>query len=257
MFDTLVESTARSRSLRGPLFLFGTATVWLLTFAAVIVVGIFVYDAKVSAESESLKLSIVTPPTPAPAPPPQSASAPPREVAVARAFEAVPHPPDLVSDRTPPPPVGPRGDGTVVGLQSSFVDGVGPGLVRNPVVDGGPATIGHPPATPPEPPPVVQEKKPEPPKIVKYSDLRAGRTLRRVEPPYPQLAKSAGVEGTVVVEVTVGESGSVVSTRVVSGHPMLRQAAESAARQWTFTPTILSGTPVKVVGTLTFNFRRS
>jgi protein TonB len=89
------------------------------------------------------------------------------------------------------------------------------------------------------------------------SDLRAGRAIRRVEPSYPQIAKNAGVEGTVIIEVTVDENGHVVTTRIVSGNPMLSGAAQAAARQWTFSPTVLGGTPVKVVGTITFNFRRS
>jgi len=60
----------------------------------------------------------------------------------------------------------------------------------------------------------------------------------------------------VVVEVTVSEQGAVVSTHVLSGPPLLRDAAERAARGWRFTPTILGNTPVKVIGTITFSFKR-
>jgi protein TonB len=75
-----------------------------------------------------------------------------------------------------------------------------------------------------------------------------------VQPNYPPLAKAARVAGAVVVEVTVDEDGGVISARAVSGHPLLKDAAVAAARAWRFTPTQLSGVPVKVIGTITFNF---
>ena len=81
-----------------------------------------------------------------------------------------------------------------------------------------------------------------------------GSATRRVEPSYPPLAKTARVSGAVVVEVTVDEAGNVISARAISGHPLLKPAAEAAARGWKFTPTQLSGVPVKVIGTITFNF---
>jgi len=52
----------------------------------------------------------------------------------------------------------------------------------------------------------------------------------------------------------ISEEGRVISAEVVSGHPLLREAALQAAKQWTFKPTELSGVPVKVQGILTFNF---
>jgi TonB family protein len=99
------------------------------------------------------------------------------------------------------------------------------------------------------------EPKPEPPKIIRKSGgVLQGSAIRRVEPSYPPLAKTARVSGTVVVEVTVDEEGKVISARGLSGHPLLKPAAETAARGWEFTPTMLQGTPVKVIGTITFNF---
>ena len=77
---------------------------------------------------------------------------------------------------------------------------------------------------------------------------------KRVTPEYPALAREARVSGSVVVEITVDEDGAVISARAVSGHPLLKDAAVDAARGWMFTPTQLSGVPVKVIGTITFNF---
>jgi TonB family protein len=117
----------------------------------------------------------------------------------------------------------------------------------------------RPPAPVPEPPPAPEMpgsySPPEPVQRVSGGVL-AGKAIERPQPVYPQMARAAGIEGAVVVEVTVSESGSVISAHAVSGHPLLRDAAVQAARGWRFTPTVLSGKPVKVIGTITFNFRR-
>jgi TonB family protein len=102
----------------------------------------------------------------------------------------------------------------------------------------------------------AQQDRPEPPKIIrKAGGVLQGSATRRVEPVYPPLAKTARVSGAVVVEVTVDDDGSVILARAVSGHPLLKDAAVTAARGWQFTPTKLNGTPVKVIGTITFNFQ--
>lgn len=74
------------------------------------------------------------------------------------------------------------------------------------------------------------------------------------KPAYPPVARAAKASGTVVVKVVVNEKGDVVTASAVSGHPLLRAAAEAAARQAKFTPTKLSGKPVKVSGLITYNF---
>jgi protein TonB len=82
-----------------------------------------------------------------------------------------------------------------------------------------------------------------------------GKALNLPRPSYPQMAKSSGVTGTVVIEVVIDERGNVSDVRVLSGHPMLRQAALTAARQAKFSPTILSGAPVRVTGTINYTFK--
>jgi TonB family protein len=81
-----------------------------------------------------------------------------------------------------------------------------------------------------------------------------GKAISKPEPPYPAIAKAARASGTVTVQVTVDETGRVVSASAVSGHPLLHAAAVAAAKQARFTPTLLSGEPVKVSGVLTYNF---
>ena len=75
-----------------------------------------------------------------------------------------------------------------------------------------------------------------------------------VKPTYPPAARAVKAAGAVNVQVTISESGSVISASAVSGHPLLRAAAESAARSSKFSPTLLSGQPVKVTGVIVYNF---
>lgn len=81
-----------------------------------------------------------------------------------------------------------------------------------------------------------------------------GKAVSLPAPAYPEAAKAVGAEGTVVVRVTIDEAGSVVSAMAVSGHPLLRVASVEAAKLAQFTPTVLSGQPVKVNGIITYNF---
>ncbi|MCC6744418.1 MAG: TonB family protein [Acidobacteria bacterium] len=109
----------------------------------------------------------------------------------------------------------------------------------------------------PEAPPAPAPIEPPAPKVIRVSgSVLEGKAKRRVMPEYPKLARAAGIGGAVVVEVTVNEKGVVVSARAVSGHQLLHQAAIAAAREWIFEPTVIQGSLVKVVGTITFNFER-
>lgn len=105
------------------------------------------------------------------------------------------------------------------------------------------------------PPPPPQPTPTPPPKQIKVSGgVLQGSALRRVQPQYPPIAKAARASGAVQVQVTISEEGRVIEADVISGHPLLRDAALRAAQQWLFKPTELSGVPVKVQGVLTFNF---
>jgi len=81
-----------------------------------------------------------------------------------------------------------------------------------------------------------------------------GKAVSKPEPEYPEIAKAAGAQGTVTVQILVDQEGNVVSASAVSGHPLLQQAAVAAARLAKFSPTLLSGQPVKVSGVVTYNF---
>ena len=81
-----------------------------------------------------------------------------------------------------------------------------------------------------------------------------GKAVSKPQPAFPPIAKAARASGTVAVEVLVDEDGDVISAKAVSGHPLLQQSAVAAAREAKFSPTRLSGKPVKVSGYVTYNF---
>jgi TonB family protein len=81
-----------------------------------------------------------------------------------------------------------------------------------------------------------------------------GKAISLPLPAYPAIARQAQATGTVTVQITIDESGNVISANAVSGHPLLRAAAVTAAREAKFSPTKLSGEAVKVSGVLVYNF---
>lgn len=80
------------------------------------------------------------------------------------------------------------------------------------------------------------------------------KATKLVQPPYPAAARAVRASGAVNVQVTIDENGNVISASATSGHPLLRQAAEQAARASKFVPTLLSGQPVKVTGVIVYTF---
>jgi protein TonB len=106
---------------------------------------------------------------------------------------------------------------------------------------------------------VATDQPPPPPAPVKAPAVVSGgvlngKAVRLVTPAYPAIAKAAHASGTVTVRVLIDENGNVVSASAVSGHPLLQQSATNAARASKFTPTKLSGQPVKVTGVIVYNF---
>jgi protein TonB len=81
-----------------------------------------------------------------------------------------------------------------------------------------------------------------------------GKALSLPVPVYPQIAMRARTSGKVEVEVIVDENGKVISAQAVSGPAPLREAAVDAAKRARFSPTKLSGAPVKVAGLINYNF---
>lgn len=100
---------------------------------------------------------------------------------------------------------------------------------------------------------VTAQESPAIPKHVSGGVLN-GRATSLAKPVYPPAAKAVNAEGAVNVQVTIDESGNVISANATSGHPLLRDAAVQAARASKFEPTMLSGQAVKITGVIVYNF---
>ena len=87
------------------------------------------------------------------------------------------------------------------------------------------------------------------------ADMVKPEILQQVQPRYTEVARRAGIQGTVIMEAVIDEKGYVTDVRVLRGLPMgLDRAATEAIQQWRFKPATLSNRPVKVYFTLTVNF---
>jgi protein TonB len=102
-----------------------------------------------------------------------------------------------------------------------------------------------------EPPPPTVKKAP--PKTISGGVLN-GKAISLPKPTYPAAARAVRAAGAVQVQVLIDETGKVVSASAAGGHPLLQAAAVAAARGARFSPTLLSGQPVKVSGIITYNF---
>ncbi len=257
MFDNLVESNSHKSDIsRKGSFIFVTSVVYLVLGLAFFVAGIYWYDAHL----ENQNLDLITLVAPVPVPPQQAKPEKQEEAKPQKVDQNVDVRRELIADvsRTELVPkeisakasdVPPVRRGVVTQIGSSDTNaaapvavgpGTGSGLVSGPTkVD-----ISEPP-----PPPA-----PTPPRAPISGGVLNGKAISLPKPAYPPIARQAHASGTVVVQVTIDENGSVISARAVSGHPLLQAVAVNAARNARFSPTKLSGQPVKVTGVITYNF---
>jgi TonB family protein len=129
--------------------------------------------------------------------------------------------------------------GVVGGVQGGVVGGVAGGISSNTVGIG---SFGPP-------------KDQWPTSAIRVGgSIKAPSRVREVKAVYPQVALDARVQGIVIVEILVGTDGKVEAGRILRSIPSLDQAALDAVKQWEFTPTLLNGTAVPVIMTVTVNF---
>ncbi|HEV2498185.1 MAG TPA: energy transducer TonB [Terriglobia bacterium] len=188
-------------------------------------------------------LAAPPPPPPAPAPPPPAA---PKvvihKVSLADLMKApTVIPKKIVQVHDEPQP-----------SNTGVVGGV-PGGVPGGVAGGVPGGMMMSSAPPPPPPP-----KPKAPAVVRVGgQVEAARGIYNPTPVYPPLAKMARVQGEVRLSAVISKDGTIQDLKVISGHPLLIQAALSAVRQWRYEPYLLDGVPVVVDTEIDVNFTLS
>ena len=259
MFDNLVESGSHKQDLsRKGSFLLGTVAIYAVIGISLLVAGILYAPAYLDAQD--LELTTLVAPVPVPpvaAQPDKPAEAKPkdqnvdvRKELIAPVAESRVVPKEVSAKASDIPPVR-RGVTTVIGTTSSDAAApisAGPGTGLGTGTGTGPVKIADEPPPPPEP-------KPTPPRAPISGGVLNGKAISLPKPAYPPIARQAHASGTVVVQVTIDENGSVISAHAVSGHPLLQAVAVAAARGARFSPTKLSGQPVKVTGVITYVFQ--
>jgi periplasmic protein TonB len=257
MFENLVESGSHSQDVkRKGSFLLATTGIYAVLIVAGLIAGILWAPAYIDQQTLELTALIAPPPAPVAekheeAPKPEKVDIS-KNVDVRRELIADVSRADIVPEKVQTkasdiPPVR-RGVQTVVGTgDSNAVAPIAPGAGGTGTAPVGPAKVEISEAPPPPPP------KPTPHAPVSGGVMN-GKAVRLVTPPYPAIARSAHASGAVQVQVLIDEDGNVISAHAVSGHPLLQAAAVAAARSSKFTPTKLSGQPVKVNGVIIYNF---
>jgi protein TonB len=97
----------------------------------------------------------------------------------------------------------------------------------------------------PEPPNILEKKQPSKHKgPVRIREDQIPELIHHEKPDYPEVARMARVEGTVRIEVTINEQGHVIKTKIVSGYPILDQAAIDTVKKWVYEPYILDNKAV-------------
>jgi periplasmic protein TonB len=248
MFEQTFVQTGKTHTTWTVLTSFGIQ-IALLGFG--VLIPLIWFDELPGAQLSAL---ITAPPPPPPPPPPPQAAPPkvvkviPRQMDAGKLLQPKVIPKEIKQiqeDEAPP--------SASVGVTGGVPGGVSGGAVGG--VLGG--ILGAVPSAAPPPKPVEKKAAPRPSIIPVGGRVQNALLTHRVDPVYPQIAKSARISGTVELSATISEDGHILELKVVSGHPLLRQAAIDAVKQWVYKPTLLNEQAVKVSTTIDVIFTLS
>jgi protein TonB len=257
MFENLVESGSHSKDVaRKGSFLLVTFAIYAVLLLAAFVAGIWWANANI--DQQNLELTALIAPVPVPQQQQKVEAAKPEKIEISKNVDVRKEliadvtrtdlvPKEISAKASDVPPVR-KGVVTMMGTgNSNAVAPMAPGTGTGQIISNAPAKVE-----------IKDEPPPPPPKPTPHAPISGGvlngKAVHLVQPPYPPIARSAHASGQVVVQVLIDENGNVVAAHATSGHPLLQAAATNAARASKFTPTKLSGQPVKVNGVIIYNF---
>lgn len=233
MFDQLVESTNKKTTHK-------VWTVWLSALIQALILGILILIPLIytsALPSAMMTTFLVAPPPPPPPPPP------------AVKVIVKPQPKFIQQGKLVAPTVIPKKIQMIkeeaqpdVGMTGGVLGGV-PGGSTGGALGG---IIGGAPGLPPPPKPVERMRI--------GGNVMAANLIRKVDPIYPQIAKTAHISGSVILHAIIAKDGTIQELSVVSGPPLLQRAALDAVKQWRYKPTLLNTQPVQVDTTITVIF---
>lgn len=230
MFDEMVESTKKKKTRK-------IWTVWLSAAVEIIVLGILILIPLIytSALPKTLMSTFLVAPPPPPPPPP-----PPAEIKMIKVLPkfiqqgklqaptVIPKKIQMIHEEAQP-------DVGMVGGVPGGVPGGSAGGVLGGIIGGVPSL-----APPPKPPERIRIG----------GNVMAARLINQVKPVYPPIARTARIQGTVVLHGLIGKDGTVKEIQFISGPPLLMRSCMDAVRQWRYSPYLLNTEPVEVDTTI-------
>lgn len=271
MFDVLVETNGSRADARGRRKYFAVSALLVgALFLSAVIVSIYAADFDIGGDLDMARMLVaqIEPPErvteepqprqPAAASTSPSNRLPQRTESIARIDEQQ-DAPDSVStvvNKIPPRPLGAY-EISDRNFDPPAYGGRPDGIARN----SGGSDRGSSSAELTRPVPERVESKPPPPAIKKPTapiskGVITGEAIYLPKPQYPATAIAVGAQGDVSVQVTIDETGRVISARAADGNPLLRTAAVGAAKSAKFRPTFLGDRPVKVTGVIVYKFTR-
>ncbi len=228
--DSLIESGNKLKTKR-------LSTTVLSFFLQVGLIGVLILIPLIYTDAlpkTQLMTFLVAPPPPPP-PPPPPAAAPVKVVKVQsevingqlRTPTKIPQKVQMIKEEEAPPDLGAGVPGGVPGgMPGGSAGGVMGGILSSA--------------------PVAVPKVATPQRVRVSTGVATGLLLKKVQPNYPPLAKSARIQGHVLLTAEISKDGTIQGLKLVSGHPMLAPAAIEAVKQWRYKPYLLNGEPVAV-----------
>ena len=238
--DSLIESGNKLKTKRG-----GTTTIAFLFQIGLIGVLVLIPLLFTEALPKALQATLLVAPPPPPPPPPPPAAAPVHVVKQVqtdiingqlRTPTKIPDKVQMIKEDEAPPPMMATG---VVGGVPGGVPGGQMGGVLGSIISSTSAPV---------------PKVATPQRVRVSQGVTSGLLLRRVNPTYPPLARTARIQGKVLLQAQISKSGDIQNLQVISGHPMLIQSALDAVKQWKYRPYLLNGEAVEVDTTIEVNF---
>ncbi len=243
--DSLIESAGKKQRGRR----FGTTLIaWIIQVFVVCILILIPLIYTEALPKQQLMTFLVAPPPPPPPPPPPAATPVVRAVkAVSEIVDGslrtptkIPEKIAMIKEEDAPPPS--MGTGGVVGGVPGGVPGGQIGGVIGGIVSSTPVAV---------------PKVATPQRVRVSAGVQEGMLIHKVQPTYPPLARTARIQGAVVLQAVISKAGTIENLHLVSGQPMLVQNAMDAVKQWRYLPYILNGEPVEVETTITVNFTLS
>ena len=235
MFEEMVVSSPKGKKTNKSWTVIVSGIVQATFLAVLILIPLIYTEALPKA---SLATLLVAPPPPPPPPPPPAATivkVKPQvhlmDAGKLVAPKVIPKEVKIIKEEAEQP--------DAMGAIGGVPGGV-PGGQMGGVIGG---VIGGVGGAPPPPKPTQQ-------RIRQGGAVQAAMLVNRVQPQYPPLARQTRISGTVRLHAIISKDGSVQQLEVLSGHPLLVQAALDAVRQWKYRPTTLNGEPVEVDTTI-------